>query len=237
MQLRSIGAAVVYVITVGLTGTSMAGELPDIAGIRFGVPHKDAAALVRAVDAKLVVTEITSRGGRPAGWKGLADHDKLLVLTDDANNDIWYVGRQQLLDAGEHIDPEQLRKSLVEKYGPPTLGLDRGSSILVWDFDRRGRLAKPGQHLGGVGPCPPVQESMAVPGVAFEVPLQFMAACGLHISATYFLDPKDHFVSAWTIRMIHDSVRFDELDAKAKSSDAAKAAERAREAANNKPKL
>lgn len=238
MKLRKTYAVALCVAGTCVSGWASAGEQPDIAGIHFGVPHKDAAALVRSVDQALVVSEIKSRQGKSAGWKGISPTDKVLVLTDDANGDVWFVGRSQGLGPGAHIDPEKLRQSLIAKYGTPSTGAEKGAPAMTWDFDRDGHLVKTIRPGAGPGPCALLlADSPALSDVPILIPGRFSSTCGMRITATYLEDARDHLVNGWEIRMSHDAVRYDELNRQAKTSDSAQAAERARQAAANRPKL
>lgn len=220
------------------TSAVAADAYPEIGGLKFDIPHKQVPALLQKVGSGLQVEEVKTREGKPAGWTAVSAADRILVLTDDQQGTVWYVGRVQTLAPGSRINAEVLRKSLVEKYGEPTLGVGKGSVIMTWDYDRDGRhaAARPPQIDSGL--CAAIGPSIPpIPRVPVTVPSRFLGTCGARMYVSYIEDPQDKLVSSWTIWMSHDSVRFDELNNVAQARAAAKAASRKEEAEKNRPKL
>lgn len=222
--------------------TSLAAGPLDVSGVPLGIRQTEGKAAIQNANPNYTLSEIKTRGGRSAGWKGVVatprkvpgdyiENDHFLVLTDDAAGTAWFVGRYQSFLKADRLGYETLLKSLKHKYGPPTSA--EGADRLRWEFDRAGTLYH-GRQPGG--PCPPTQDSNPIQGVYMPVPSTFSSRCGMRIEVQMVRD-FEGLVKAFSLGISDDKVKFDEADAKATREAAEKQRERDAAKSGNKPKL
>lgn len=208
----------------------------DISGIKTGVSLASQRALIAKVNPKYQLTNITDLSGKVVGLQAVVNNgglvsDGMLVLQDSTGT-VWFVGRKQVLAEGSRMTTDVLLKSLSEKYGT----LNRAvPNTYLWQFDRSGKL-----HLDNkpTGPCVTRQQIDYdwVGNTGILVPRQFVASCGMMISATP-LGTGD-MVDSFTVTILDSKRIFDDLNGKAQDAATQKQkALDAEKAKNNKPVL
>jgi hypothetical protein len=140
-------------------GTAPAAQLPDIVGIRLGMPLRDAFTILQTAHAtvKLGMYPITVPGiAKPvlegfsflSGYKGVGiTEERVSVhLTPPPNQQVvWKVVRQL---SQQKIYRANVLSSLREKYGKetgttPFVANDQQITDMWWTFDEQGHPAKP----------------------------------------------------------------------------------------------
>jgi hypothetical protein len=168
---RLVAGTLAFVSSLWI-GTATADGLPDILGIRLGMPLKDARAQLQAQLAKNTLAERTDIWGtidRPVVVSFRSSPAQNLpagVETDDVTVDVtmppsdqvvWRVSRRHPF-ADNGIPKATLLASLREKYGKETLtnfaqgkpaANDNQIQSLLWLFDEQGRPASLSTIPGG----------------------------------------------------------------------------------------
>jgi hypothetical protein len=214
-RLAHCGAALLCLATASV---SLAGSERNVLGIRTGMTTGEAEALIAKARPGSHKEAIRSHAGKLLGFRytDTDDPEKRLgkmqiVLGLASNGRIWFVGQAQNFEVGERPDYATLQKSLLDKYGPPTLpgpahppaGYLRIKYGILWSFDTQYRPIPGGpRHFLSQDPC---VEAFAGDnysqtwGAHIIVPRRTGERCGMAISASVSFDAETRRVAAFSV--------------------------------------
>ncbi|MDR1228339.1 MAG: hypothetical protein LBK55_04865 [Azoarcus sp.] len=197
---------------------SLAGHEHDVLGIRTGMTVGEAEALIAGARPGSHKEAVRSHAGKPFGFRytDTDDPEKRLgktqvVLGVGSDGRIWFVGQAQNFDVGERPDYATLQKSLLDKYGAPTLPGPahppakylRIKYGILWSFDAQYRQVPGGpRHFLSQDPC---LEAFAGDnysqtwGTHIIVPRRTGERCGMAISASVSFDAETQRVAAFSV--------------------------------------
>lgn len=209
------GIALLCLMTASV---SLADDGRDVLGIRAGMTVEEAEALIARARPDSHKEAVRNHADRPLGFRytDTGDPEKRLgktqiVLGVGSGGRIWFVGQAQNFEVGERPDYATLQKSLLDKYGPPTLpgpahppaGYLRIKYGTLWSFDAQYRPVPGGpRHFLSKDPC---LEAFAGDnysqtwGTHIIAPRRTGKHCGMAISASVSFDAETQRVAAFSV--------------------------------------
>ncbi|MDR2093250.1 MAG: hypothetical protein LBP58_08060 [Azoarcus sp.] len=215
---RRLARCSVALLCLMTASVSPAAEGRYVLGIRTGMMVEEAEALIARARPGSHKETVRNHAGKPLGFRytDTDDPEKRLgktqiVLGIGNGGRIWFVGQAQNFEVGERPDYATLQKSLLDKYGSPTMpgpahppaGYLRIKYGILWSFDAQNKPVPGGpRHFLSADPC---LEAFAGDnysqtwGTHIIVPRRTGGQCGMAISASVSFDAETQRVAAFSV--------------------------------------
>jgi len=152
-------------------GQVASSQLPDVGGLRPGVPLAQAVAQLKAHDgkARLIAAQmiVPNFGDKSMPYALLLAQDmnasEVIVADVTAPPDaqmVWRISRRVDFPPNKQPLTSDLIAALRQKYGPESYAIPSVAPTLIWHYDESGRRAKEGNGL--------IFKSCTLPGQAMD---------------------------------------------------------------------
>jgi len=198
----------------------------DLAGIRTGELLAQAESVIDAAWPGAQKEAITAHDGMPLGFRYSSATPVLvdgrvgkaqIVLGLAAGDRVWFVGRVQSFDAALRPDYATLKKSLLDRFGPPSRPAPDAAPVkyprlrygILWSFDAGGLPVAATDFDLAKDVCADAflgDNHSLLPGAPLLVPRTLGARCGVAVTASVSFDEQAKSVTAYSVTIADGAV-------------------------------